>query len=181
EQHLGDPGRRSEIAVDLEGRVSVQQIGVHAAPGGSAPPEVDRRQELLQAFVRLFAIEQTRPKVHLPGQAPARPFVGAELQRLAARRPKGRIRTPGDLPARMQAVEMGDVPVAGLRLLEVLPPYLKLSVSADLKRNKALPGVFQLLSKISVDAQSLRRLDAVGKEIPYQAHVHSRRRAHRRS
>ena len=82
EQHLGDPGRRSEIAVDLEGRVSVQQIGVHAAPGGSAPPEVDRRQELLQAFVRLFAIEQTRPKVHLPGQAPARPFVGAESNAL---------------------------------------------------------------------------------------------------
>src|SRR6185369_15418387 len=46
QQHLGDPRRRAEVAVDLEGRMGVEEVGVDAAAarvvGGRAPRRLEQ-------------------------------------------------------------------------------------------------------------------------------------------
>lgn len=60
EQHLDDAGRASEVAVDLEGRVAVEQI---------------RQRRSLQQFdemqMRLFGVLEAGEKVDRPGATPA--------------------------------------------------------------------------------------------------------------
>ena len=80
-QHLDDAGGGAEVAVDLERRVGVEQVGVDAAAAAIVRRAgVDEGEQPRQQLERALAIEQPRPLVDLPGQAPA----GA-LRRRAAR------------------------------------------------------------------------------------------------
>ena len=60
DQHFGDSRRSPEVAVDLERRVIVEQIGERRLP-----------QQFLKMNIGLFAVQQPRPEVDDPGPAPA--------------------------------------------------------------------------------------------------------------
>ena len=70
QQHLGDPRGRAEVAVDLERRMRVEQVR-RTAPrcAGLSDAGVD---QVLQNPVRVVAVQEPRPEVHLPAHATSR-------------------------------------------------------------------------------------------------------------
>ena len=66
-QHLDDAGGGAEVAVDLERRVGVEQVGVDAAPAAIVRRAgVDEGEQPRQQLERALAVEQARPLVDLP-------------------------------------------------------------------------------------------------------------------
>ena len=79
-QHLRDAGGHAEVAVDLEGRVGVEQVGVDAAAARVARARrVDEPEQVADEAVRVVAVAEARPQVDLPGHRPA----GAVVARAA--------------------------------------------------------------------------------------------------
>lgn len=63
EEHLGDAGGRAEVAIDLEGWVGVEEVGVETA---SALDSANRCEEVAEDFVGVVAIQEACPEVDLP-------------------------------------------------------------------------------------------------------------------
>ncbi|MNC14935.1 hypothetical protein D3C75_627270 [compost metagenome] len=122
-QHLGNACRSAEVAVNLEGRMVIEQIG----QGGFF-------EQLLGMGISLLPIQQPGPEVDDPCPAPAgmaSPVGQAVLQGHPGglRQFRGLPRADGG--ARMQGEQMGDVAVAGIHFLIVHQPLLELAVLAD--------------------------------------------------
>ena len=68
EEHFGDAGAESKVAVDLERRVRVKEVRICATLREIAPTGVGGQEgeHILDDFVGVVAIEETRPKVYLP-------------------------------------------------------------------------------------------------------------------
>ena len=157
EQHLGDPRRPAEVAIDLERRVRIEQVRERGLP--------KQRQHVL---VRELGFLQPRPEVDDPRAAPAgmTPAVGQPpLQRFLGRRRQFRRAVQRDLVARVQRIELRHVPVAGLHFLEVLRPFLDLPVLADLERRQPRPRLRHLLPEFRINAQNLPRADQVVEQV----------------
>ena len=103
EEHLDHACRHAEVAVDLKRRVRIEEVGVHAASAAIARIRcVDELEQILQQCERAIAIEQARPMIDLPGEAPSRAAIAAQLVRSANRSEE--LRCPRcDVPARMQS------------------------------------------------------------------------------
>ena len=133
QQHLGDPPS-AEVAVDLERRVRVEQVRqastCAAAPSRSRAP---------------FAVFQARPEVDDPRAAPAGVSAAvrqAPLERLPGGRGQFRRAARRNLPPGCSAKSCDMWRCPGSGLLEVLRPFLNLSVLADCERrqpSRALP------------------------------------------
>src|SRR3546814_17186712 len=74
-QQFDDPCSAAEIAVDLEGRMGVEHVGIGAF----------RSQEEAQYVMRAVPLAQPRPEIDAPGRRPAGGAVAAYLQRAAGR------------------------------------------------------------------------------------------------
>ena len=82
QQHLADAGGVAEVAVDLERRVGVEEVCVHAAAVPVVHARVaDEPQQVADEFVGAVAVVQARPEVDLPGGAPAGAHVAARVER----------------------------------------------------------------------------------------------------
>ena len=77
QQHLGDAGGTSEVAVDLEWRVRVEEVRVGAALLLLVAHEGQLVADELEGVV---AVEQARPQAHLPSHAPSCRRVAAVYQ-----------------------------------------------------------------------------------------------------
>lgn len=55
QQHLGDACRASEVAIDLEGRVGAEQIGISAGTMGAVVLD-GRPQQLLKEEIGMVAV-----------------------------------------------------------------------------------------------------------------------------
>ena len=80
-QHFDDSGRCSEVPIDLEGRMGIEEVWI----GASAPTVRgvicrDRPELQFDQFIGMVAIAETCPEVYFPGQAPARSVVPSEQQ-----------------------------------------------------------------------------------------------------
>ena len=64
-QEFSDAGRPAEIPVDLERGMRVKEIGI------TARTTLRRTQQHLDQPIRMITIEESRPEVDLPAQAPA--------------------------------------------------------------------------------------------------------------
>jgi hypothetical protein len=65
EHHFSDTGSATEVTVDLEWRMSIEEIRVCT----SLAPETGtagRRQLIRNKFIRSVTIEKSRPKAYLP-------------------------------------------------------------------------------------------------------------------
>src|SRR5688572_33507401 len=82
EQHLADSGGEAEIAVDLERRMRVEEVGVDAtAPGGHAlDVQPDRAEKIAHQEMGVVAVQKPRPEVNLPAQRPTGAIAAAQFQ-----------------------------------------------------------------------------------------------------
>ena len=78
QQHLGNAGGTTEVAVNLEGWMGIEEVGV-----GAALFLLSAHQGELVAneFQGMVAIEQPGPEAYLPSHAPARGGVATVLER----------------------------------------------------------------------------------------------------
>ncbi len=140
-----DPGRGTEVAVDLERRMEIEQVG--RRPLGC--------EQVGQQLMGTLALLESCPEVDLPGERPA----GARVPALHQGRPGGgeQLGRTGaaDLVARMQPVQMGDVPVLPLggAVVPVLLPLLELSLRADLHHGEPGPRRPDLGAEVGVDTE----------------------------
>src|SRR5579871_1700351 len=107
EEHFGDAGGGAEVAVDLEGRVCVEEVGEEAGfrldalllVGGGL-------DQVLQDAPGMIAIEEARPEVQLPAHRPAGGFIAAKLERLFRGGEQLRTAPRCDFRARIYAPQM---------------------------------------------------------------------------
>ena len=160
QQHFRDARSGTEVAVDLERRMGVEQVGVNAAaPAG-------RHQEPLENLVGAVAISEARPEVDLPCLAPAGAAVAAGIERNARRLRQLRRAQRGDLAAGMHGEEVRHVAVAVSRVIDVLHPFLELSPFADLRAEQFVSHGGDFRAVGGIDAEFLRSLDVVGEQVP---------------
>ena len=84
QQHLADAGGTAEIAVDLEWRVSIEEVGI-GPPVGILPHLTVVGQEfqhIADNLVGVVAVEHPRPEIDFPSQTPSRGHVAPLLQRV---------------------------------------------------------------------------------------------------
>ena len=85
-EHLRDAGGHAEVAVDLERRVGVEEVGVDAAPARVVRARrVDEAEQVADQPVRPVPVAEASPQVHLPGHRPAGAVVAPQLERAAHR------------------------------------------------------------------------------------------------
>ncbi len=168
QQHLRDPGAAAEVAVDLERRVVVEEVG-----------QGRLGEQRRQVLVGLLPVAEPREEVHHPGAAPARAAAAVRQPALErdARGPRQLGRAPErDRVSRVQAEEVGDVTVARLGFVEILEPLLQLAVLADPVRRQPVERALQTPAERRVLAEDLAGAQAVAKQLPDDPKVH--RRAH---
>src|SRR5215813_263521 len=120
QQHLRYSRGRAKIAVDLKWWMSIEEILIHPSPGwGFHCLGVDWRQCPLQQHVRVISVQQSGPKIYLPGQAPSSAHVASQLQSLLSRSEQVRSLVWRYLVARKQPVEMRNVPVLSFGRLKI--------------------------------------------------------------
>ncbi len=148
-EHLVDAGGGAEVAVDLEGRVRIPEVGV----GGVG-------DDVAHHLVGAITVEQLGPEVDLPSHRPAGTAVAAVFQRFAGGLSQIRGGVDGDVSARPQRVQVRDVAVADLaEVIGVLPLAEHPGVRGDLQ---AVVGVGQRgldLCHLGVETEDLGRLD----------------------
>ena len=77
-QHLGNARRATKVAVNLERRMRVEEVGVGSATA------IARGSELFgDELIGTVTVEQSRPQAHLPTHAPSRGRVAAIVQGVA--------------------------------------------------------------------------------------------------
>src|SRR5215467_2482781 len=106
QQHLSDSGCRSEVAIDLKWRMSVEQVCVY--PTSAVISNVFYEnwcQRFPQKQIGMIAFEHSCPKIDLPRQTPPGANVAAHFQALFRRREQlGRF-TGRDLVARVYTIK----------------------------------------------------------------------------
>ena len=165
-EHLEDAGDAAEVAVDLEGRMGVEEVRVGARGV----------EQHLQDVVRVVAFAEAGPEVEPPGDAPPRRLVAADLEGPAGGGGERGLALDGDLAAREEGVEMRDVAVVDLGSLHVpvVEPLLELAGGADLVWRQARARGGEGRAQGRVDAEGLGGLDAVGEEVAQDLGVHRR-------
>ncbi len=162
-QHLGDAGDAAEVAVDLEGRVQVEEVGRGARRG----------EQVRQVLVGAGRLQQPRPHVDLPGEGPALSRGAAQFQALLGGRGELRGAPRGDLGAREDAVQVGHVAALDQgRLLPVHQPLLDLAQVADAGGGEPVADLGDAFDEPAVAVQHLRGLPEGVEEVPQQLHVH---------
>ena len=162
---LDDASRATEVSVDLERWVVVEQIGQRRL-----------RQQRAQIVIDRLAVAQTREEIDQPRAAPARvsATVGeAEIKRFSRGVEQLRRDVAGELRARMQAEEMRDVTVPGLGLAEGARPFHQSSVCADLGPRELRARLLDARDeRVLVVPKHRRGIEQVREHIPHDLLVH---------
>ena len=164
QQGGGNAGDAPEVAVDLEGRVVVEQVGQGGFP-----------QQQLDVLPRLFPVLQRGPEVDNPGAAPAgvtAPVGKAALQGLAGGLGQLWGALGGDLVAGMEGEQVGHVPVAHLHLLVLLQPLLQGAVGGHLRLGQVFQDFLELGGQLLLAAQQLTGGDAAPEQLCQNLAVH---------
>ncbi len=159
-QHLGDGGGGSEVAVNLERWVGVEEVGQRFVA-----------QEVGEEFVGAVAIAETGPEVDFPGEGPAGGTVTADIQRLAG----GGEEVGGgwsDLVGREETVEVGDVAVTLVGLRVFLDPFHEASVAGDADGCQSAQGILATATEGGIGTEDLFRSDAVFQKFADDLEVH---------
>ena len=137
-EHLHDAGCHTEVAVNLEWWMRVEEIGEGAAI----------RELSLLAFVGkesehvaddgegMVAIEHACPEVGLPPEAPSCGLVTSLFECNSSCLPEVRSLVGRYLVRGVKAVEMGDVTMLIAWVIKVFPPLLQLSVLSHFHRGQ---------------------------------------------
>ena len=134
QQHLRHARGVAEVAVNLERRVRVEQVGIRPAVGVLLLLLVagQQLQHVAYYLIGVVAVKHTRPEVHLPADAPARSLVSALQQRVLCGLEQRRVLVRRNLVAGVKSVQVGYVAVLVAWVVNVLKPLLQLVVAAHL-------------------------------------------------
>ena len=85
QEHLGHTGSETEITVDLEGRMSVKEVGICPAIRIFLCNCVAGQQteHITDDIKGMIAVEHTSPEVYLPSNTPSRSHVATLDKRVA--------------------------------------------------------------------------------------------------
>ena len=165
EEHLRDAGGGAKVAVDLEGRMGVPQVGVDAA-----------LEEVADELEGAVAVAQMRPGVDALAHAPAGAGVGAQVHGRAGRLEPGRgvlrDERPREEPQHVREVTvrvaLAQGVASGVLVVGVLDvPFLDLAVGAHLDGGaEVVEAVLPHREHLGVLAHELPRLDGVMEELP---------------
>ena len=81
QQHLTDTCGTAEVAVNLERRVGIEQVGIGAATRSPLNGVGNQGEHVLDNLQGMVAVEHTSPEIGLPAKTPARRHVATLLQR----------------------------------------------------------------------------------------------------
>jgi len=123
-QHLSDPCRTAEVAIDLEGRMRVEQVGVGAAVLSFLL--FGRAYLFSDQFIGMVPVQQACPQTYLPSHRPSRRVVAPGEERGTCRVEEYRRGPVADLPARIEPPQVRDVAVTVVGMVPVVHPFLKL-------------------------------------------------------
>ena len=173
-QHLGNTRRSTEVAVDLEGRVCIEEVG-ESAPVGILASGILRgkqTQHVLQNGQGMGAVEHTCPETDFPSETPSRGLVTAVSQCLFGRCEEFVVTVGADLVGGIQPIKMGDVTVMGVAAVSVDKPLLKLFATADLHGWKQSQRLFKFFLILSVLAKDTCRLQRIRQSVEHYLVVH---------
>ena len=161
-EHLVHAGDRTEVAVNLERRVRIEQVVVRLARG----------KEHANHRVGMVAVVHAGPKVDFPSERPAGRIVTALFQRNAGALDQIRSFFRRNLRAREEAVQVRNMAVLVVRIVPILEPFRNLSVLTGLCRRQALDSRFHLGAHIFINAQNLGSLDGVIQHVADNLVIH---------
>jgi len=175
DEHFHHACRGSEIAVDLEGRMGVEEVGIGAAsPGVDFFVDLDGAEEEFYHIIGMVAIEEACPEVDFPRQAPSRTFIAPEEERLAGGFHQFRGAVPGNFATRVDGPEVGDVAVFVVGIIFVFHPFLQLTVPADSVGGDLRNHFLQFSGELSIGIQKRGGLNAGFEKGPDDLVVHGR-------
>ena len=91
QEHLTDTCRTAEVAIDLEGRMGIEEVGVGTATGTPFGGIGNHVEHILDDCKRVVTVEHTGPEVDLPAKTPACSHVAALIQGVGSSREEIRV------------------------------------------------------------------------------------------
>lgn len=136
QQHLGDACRSAEIAVNLERRVSIEEVRIGAAVGILSCSIVagQQLQHVFQNGEGMIAVKHTCPEADFPAEAPARGSIAAVGQCLLGSGEEFVMAVRRNLVRGEQTVEVGDMAMFLFAAISIDKPFLQLLAAANLHR-----------------------------------------------
>ena len=175
QEHLCNACCATEVAVDLERRMGVEEVRIGAAVGillyaAVVGQQVEHVGDDLQGVV---AIEHTRPEVYLPAQAPARGHIATLGERGGSCGKEFGMGVGRDLIGGVKAVEMRDVAVVVLGVVGIDEPLLQLSVLPYLHWWQGCQGLVDTAIELGIpQAKGFHGLLQLGENIKDNLVVH---------
>ena len=174
-EHLDHSGTTTEVAVNLERRVRIEQIriGSTTSTGVLAAIAVgtDVAEQLAVDVISAPGILKTCKEVDTPSCAPSCCFVTLYLQRLCTCLCQVGRFGYGKVMARIESEEMGLVAVARILVTPVVIPLLQVAFCTNLVWLKTGECAVYFLYKRLVCAQRLCRLACVYEALAYHCKV----------
>ena len=84
DEHLADTSGTTEVAVDLEGRMGIKEVGISTTMSTPLYRVGNHGEHVANDAEGMVAIEHTRPEIDFPAQAPSRGHVATLLQRVSS-------------------------------------------------------------------------------------------------
>ena len=183
QEHFGNTGSHSEITVDLEWRMGIEEVGISPSILILWIPLVffsrQQGQHIADNLEGMVAIQHTGPEVCLPSQAPSCGLVSTLPQRIGCRMEKLRMRIWGDLIGWIQTIKMRDVAMLIMRVIGIHQPFLQLSVLSHLHRWQTIDGSLIISSILSILAQHFSCMERIVQCVKRNLIVHRTTSRHR--
>ena len=157
QQHFRHTSRETEVTVNLEWRMGIEEVGISPAVGIILSHGIawQQTEHVAYYFEGVVAIEHTCPEIYLPTDAPSRSHV-ATLDECVAGSLEEKGRLGGrNLVARIEPVEMRYMTVSILWVIGIHKPLLHLVMTAYLHGRQKGEGVHQRILVLRVSAQCL--------------------------
>ena len=155
QEHLSDTGCYSEVAVNLEWRMGIEEIRIGSAIRIFLCLRIRWQQtkHIADDSESMIAIEHTCPEVRFPTQTPARSLVATMLQSGGSSMEQFRMRERRNLIGWIQSIEMRDMAMLILRIIRIYKPLLQLSVLSYLHRRNLRNQLLHLLTLSLINTQ----------------------------
>ena len=132
-----------------------------------------KAQHVTDNLIGMVAIEQARPKVDLPANGPSGSHVAPIEKRALSCLKELRMCIRGNLVARIETVEVGDVTMLILRIVYIGKPLLQLVILANLHGWQAVDHVLQGIAiGGTLGVKHLRGSEDGGQGIQHDLRVH---------
>ena len=173
-QHLSYAGSTAKVAINLERRMGIEEVGIGAAIGiGARLAIIGKKTEHVGDNLEgVVTIEHTRPEIDLPSQAPTCCHVTTLIQGISCSSEEVGVSVGGHLVGGIESVEMRDMTMLILGIVGILKSLLQLSMTTYLHGRKSVDGLTQALLIGGILAEYLSSMEGVAQRIKDNLVVH---------